>query len=71
MEDGRFTLSIEPVDIQAEFEDTIYTYMELFKQDGIELHYNDSCDELFLFRAPHQDALDKRLPADGGSELFF
>ena len=46
MEDGRFTLSIEPVDIQAEFEDTIYTYMELFKQDGIELHYNDSCDEL-------------------------
>ena len=47
MEDGRFTLSIEPVDIQAECEDTIYTYMELFKQDGIELHYNDSCDELF------------------------
>lgn len=47
MEDGRFTLSIEPVDIQAEFEDTIYTYMELFKQDNIELHYDDSCDELF------------------------
>ena len=46
MEDGRFTLSIEPVDIQAEFEDTIYTYMELFKQEAIELHY-DSCDELF------------------------
>ena len=46
MEDGRFTLRIEQVDIQAEFEDTIYTYMELFKQDNIELHY-DSCDELF------------------------
>lgn len=46
MEDGRFTLSIEPVDIQAEFEDTIYTYMELFKQDGIELHYEDRCEEL-------------------------
>ena len=46
MEDGRFTLSIEPVDIQAEFEDTIYTYMELFKQEAIEIHY-DSCDELF------------------------
>ena len=46
MEDGRFTLNIEPVDIQAEFEDTIYTYMELFKQDNIELHYEGS-DELF------------------------
>jgi len=46
MEDGRFTLRIEQVDIQAEFEDTIYTYMELFKQDNIELHY-ESSDELF------------------------
>ncbi|MDE7053798.1 MAG: HAMP domain-containing histidine kinase [Oscillospiraceae bacterium] len=45
MEDGRFTLRIEQVDIQAEFEDTIYTYMELFKQDNIELHY-ESSDEL-------------------------
>ncbi len=45
MEDGRFTLRIEQVDVQAEFEDTIYTYMELFKQEGIELHY-DSWDEL-------------------------
>ena len=34
------------MDIQAEFEDTIYTYMELFKQDGIELHYEDRCEEL-------------------------
>ena len=47
MQDGRFTLNIEPVDVQAEFEDTIYTYMELFKQDHIELHYEGS-DELFL-----------------------
>ena len=39
---GTFTLNIEPVDIQAEFEDTIYTYMELFKQDNIELHYEGS-----------------------------
>lgn len=46
MQDGRFTLNIEPVDVQAEFEDTIYTYMELFKQDNIELHYEGS-DELF------------------------
>jgi len=46
MQDGRFTLSIEQVDVQAEFEDTIYTYMELFKQDGIELHYDNGCEEL-------------------------
>ncbi|MDE6900855.1 MAG: HAMP domain-containing histidine kinase [Oscillospiraceae bacterium] len=46
MQDGRFTLNIEQVDVQAEFEDTIYTYMELFKQDAIELHY-ESGDELF------------------------
>jgi len=45
MQDGRFTLRIEQADIQAEFEDTIYTYMELFKQESIELHY-DSWDEI-------------------------
>ena len=46
MEDGRFTLSIEQVDLQAEFEDAIYTYRELFKQESIELAY-DGGDELF------------------------
>ncbi len=39
MQDGRFTLQIEPVDLQAEFEDAIFTYRELFRQDGIELEY--------------------------------
>ena len=46
MEDGRFTLSIEPVDLQAEFEDAVYTYRELFKSEGIELNYTE-CEELF------------------------
>ena len=46
MEDGRFTLSIDQVDLQAEFEDAIYTYRELFKQESIELTY-DGGDELF------------------------
>ena len=46
MEDGRFTLSIEQVDLQAEFEDAIYTHRELFKQESIELTY-DGGDELF------------------------
>lgn len=39
MEDGRFTLRLEPVDLQAEFEDAIFTYQELFRQDGIALEY--------------------------------
>lgn len=45
MEDGRFTISLEPVDLQAEFEDAIFTYRELFRQDEIELHY-ESGEEL-------------------------
>lgn len=41
MEDGRFTLHVEQADVQAEFEDTIYTYRALLRQDGIELNYDD------------------------------
>ena len=40
MEDGRFTLRVEQVDLQAEFEDAIFTYRELFRQEGIELEYS-------------------------------
>ena len=39
MEDGRFTLQIEEMDLQAELEDAIFTYRELFRQEGIELEY--------------------------------
>ena len=46
MEDGRFTLSIEQVDLEAEFEDAIYTYRELFKQEAIELNY-DGGEDIF------------------------
>ena len=45
MEDGRFTLRIEETDLQAEFEDAIFTYRELFRQDGIQLEY-EAGDEL-------------------------
>ena len=45
MEDGRFTLRIEEMDLQAELEDAIFTYRELFRQEGIELGY-ESGDEL-------------------------
>ena len=46
MEDGRFTLRIEQVDLQAEFEDAIFTYRELFRQEGIELHYIPGDEEM-------------------------
>lgn len=39
IEDVRFNLNIEKIDIQAEFEDAVYTYQEFFKKEGIELHY--------------------------------
>ncbi len=46
MEDGRFTLRVEQVDLQAEFEDAIFTYRELFRQEGIELEYHSGDEEL-------------------------
>ena len=39
MQDGRFTLRIESVDLLSELEDAIYTYRELFRQEGIEVCY--------------------------------
>lgn len=46
IEDGRFTLRVEQVDVQAEFEDAIFTYRELFRQEGIELEYDGGSDLL-------------------------
>ena len=45
IQDGRFTLSIEPVDLKAEFEDAVYTYKEFFRKDGIELIYEDNGED--------------------------
>lgn len=39
MQDGRFTLCVESVDLASELEDAIYTYFELFRQEGIEVSY--------------------------------
>ena len=56
LQDGRFTLSIEPVDLKAEFEDAVYTYKEFFRKEGIELTYVDSEEEF-----PPVDADPERL----------
>ena len=50
MEDGHFTLQIEDVDLQAELEDAIFTYQELFRQDGIALEYHPGDGDLPLIR---------------------
>lgn len=49
IEDGRFTLSMEPMDIKAELEDAVYTYKEFFRREGIELTHTDCPEE---FSAP-------------------
>lgn len=46
IQDGRFTLSVELMDIKAELEDAVYTYREFFRREGIELNHFD-CDEEF------------------------
>ena len=40
MSDGRFALHLEQMDLQAEFEDAVYTYHEIFQQQGIALEYH-------------------------------
>lgn len=46
IEDGRFTLNVEPVDIQAEFEDAVFTYQQLYRKKHIRLDYHP-CEETF------------------------
>ncbi|MBR2490860.1 MAG: HAMP domain-containing histidine kinase [Ruminiclostridium sp.] len=46
IEDGRFTLSIEPMDIKAELEDAVYTYHEFLAAEGIFVYHHD-CEEEF------------------------
>ena len=46
IEDGRFNLSLEKIDVAAELEEAIFTYGELLRQEGIELHYDPDYSEL-------------------------
>jgi len=48
MEDGRFTLNIEQIDIAAELEDAIFTFRELLHQDELEFIYDAEIDESTL-----------------------
>ena len=48
IEDGRFTLNVEPVDIAAEFEDAVFTYRQLYRKKNIKLVYTPSTEEFPL-----------------------
>lgn len=39
IEDGRFTVNIEKIDVEAELEDTLFTCRELMKQESLQLDY--------------------------------
>lgn len=48
IEDGRFTLTVEPMDLKAELEDAVYTYREFFRREGAVLNYDDGDEEFPL-----------------------
>ena len=48
IQDGRFNLRIELIDIAAELEDALFTYGELMRQGGMEVSYTPSPAEIPL-----------------------
>ena len=46
MQDGRMTLAVEPTDIRAEYEDTVFMYGSRLAQDGIQLNYIDNDEDI-------------------------
>ena len=48
IQDGRFNLRIELIDIAAELEDALFTYGEIMKQAGIEINYSSPKAEIPL-----------------------
>lgn len=48
IQDGRFNLRIELIDIAAELEDALFTYGELMKQAGVEVNYKSPDSEIPL-----------------------
>ena len=48
IQDGRFNLRIELLDIAAELEDALFTYGEIMRQAGISIHYDPPEEEIPL-----------------------
>ena len=49
MEDGRFTLNVQKMQVARELEETIFTYREHLRRDGIELTYEAYSGEMPSF----------------------
>lgn len=64
MQDGRFTLNIEEIDIAAELEDAIYTFREILLKDELLIDYNN---DIGLYDMPII------IPGDAGrlKQVFF
>jgi len=48
IQDGRFTLNLERLDVAGELEDAIFTYGELMKQEGITIEYTPPIHDIPL-----------------------
>lgn len=46
MQDGRMTLNVEPTDLRAEYEDTVFMYGSRLSQEGIDLVYIENDDDI-------------------------
>ncbi len=46
IQDGRFTLNMQPCDLRADFEDTVFMYGSRLRQEGIELSYLENDDPI-------------------------
>ena len=46
IQDGRFTLNMQPCDLRADFEDTVFMYGSRLRQEGIELTYLENDDPI-------------------------
>jgi len=48
MESGRFNLCVEPMDLKAEFEETLFMYHETFKKQGMEVEYYQNDEDIIV-----------------------
>ncbi len=48
MESGRFNLMMEPMDLTAELEETLYMYHETFKKKNIRLEYTQNDEDIWI-----------------------
>ncbi len=46
LQDGRFTLNVEPCDLRTEFEETVFMYGTRLRQEGIDLEYLYNDDDI-------------------------